>query len=247
MGYDERPRSRVRSTRPVLVQGSDLGGRAGVHPAVVEPLGEHHHVGREPVAAHVGDLPGLRGVRGGERRGHRAAALGAAGVVPAVGADPEQRAVHPGPVGCLAARRRHRGRGPHSSSRVVERGGEQQPAARGRQRKTLNCVPRWARWCRRASSTLMFRWVARWALTESGSRLSCGALAPQGRGARPAGRRRGGWPSRQGRPAAARPQRHSGSRRPGTAVSGRPRADPRGSAVGTAPGRTARPGRGRRG
>ena len=65
------------------------------------------------------------------------------------------------------------------------------------------------------------------------------AGTPRARGARRAGRRSGGWPCRRGRRAAARPRPSSGSRPPTGGVSGRPRADPHGSAGGTGPAPTA--------
>ena len=54
---------------------------------------QHHHVGREPVAADVRDLPRLVGMGAVERLRHRPTLLGAARVVAAVGADAEERAV----------------------------------------------------------------------------------------------------------------------------------------------------------
>ena len=92
------PRSRTR-TGPAAGRGR--GARRGARrqprrvrgrdPAVVEAVGQHQHVGREPVAADVRDLPGVLGVRPRPGRRGRPAELGAAGVVPAVRADAEHR------------------------------------------------------------------------------------------------------------------------------------------------------------
>ena len=65
----DRPRSRSRSRRPGRgARPPAPGAASGVDPAVVEPVGQHQHVGREPVAADVRDLPGLLGVRRGRAR-----------------------------------------------------------------------------------------------------------------------------------------------------------------------------------
>ena len=63
----------------------------GRQPAVAVCVRQGEQVGGEPVAAEMGGLPGEFRPALGEGGGQRASALGAAGVVPAVGADQQQR------------------------------------------------------------------------------------------------------------------------------------------------------------
>ena len=94
-------RHRVRRAPAQVVEvelaGAMTGGerdrRRCVDPAVVQPVWKDQQVPREPVSPDVGDLPGRVRLRLAQCRGHRPAQLGAARVVPAVGADAEERVV----------------------------------------------------------------------------------------------------------------------------------------------------------
>ena len=116
----DRPRRCSRSSRPSRWASATATTDGRVEPPVVEAVRQHQHVGREPVAADVRDLPGQVGVRGGQRRGDRAAALGAAGVVPAVRAHGEHRVgVRRQPRRAAGARApRRRGRAPRGCRRA---------------------------------------------------------------------------------------------------------------------------------
>ena len=148
---------------------------------------QHQQVRREPVAADVRDLPGLVRVRRGQRRGDRTPALGAARVVPAVGADAKHRPVvrrQPGRAGRRPAppgRGRARSRRSSSTVGLEPRRGRvgvrrEDPGARAR---------RDGRPCRRTSSTRTRAAAARprsSAPTPSGSRVSRSTSTPHGPG-----------------------------------------------------------------
>ncbi len=89
----ERPRRWSRSRWPARWAPATASAGGGIDPAVVEAVRQHQQVAGEPVAADVGDLPGLLGVRRRERLRDGPAAFGAAGVVAAVGAHREHRPV----------------------------------------------------------------------------------------------------------------------------------------------------------
>ena len=159
LGVLDGHRVRRAAAQPVeveptgLVRAGDLDRRVRLEPAVVEPLGQHHHVGREPVAADVRDLPRLLGVAavsaarpvGRARRSRRRDVRGC-----------RRRRADPSSGAQAGASPRGdgvRGRASSSSRGVGER------SSRGSSRRRdadedAEPAPRWARWCRRISSTL---------------------------------------------------------------------------------------------
>ena len=115
----------------------------GVETAVRDPVRQHQHRAGEPVAADVRRLPGLVGVRRGQRGHDRPALLGTAEVAAAVGADEVQRRLvrrqpgrRPGGQGCqvevqqLVGRGQHGGGGPRRDRVGVRREDAQRVARR---------------------------------------------------------------------------------------------------------------------
>ena len=103
-GKPAMPRSQARVHLTGEVPPDRVDGRRRIEVAVVEAVGQQHHVGREPVAADVAALPDLVRPLLGQRGGHRSAADGAAGVVYAVGADQDHGSVLDGRSGLGAGR-----------------------------------------------------------------------------------------------------------------------------------------------
>ena len=131
MGYDERPRSRVRSTRPCLVQrrppgwpSRDPSARSRAPPGSTTMLAAN----RSPPMCEISQVSA--GCEAVSAAATGPPALGAAGVVAAVRAHPEQRAVEPGPSPAPRRGRPRRGRVPVSSSGSSNVRGEQQSAGR---------------------------------------------------------------------------------------------------------------------
>ena len=86
---DAAQRPGLHRARQVLPHGAHR--RLRIQVAVVEAVGQQHHVRGEAVAPHVTALPHLAGPFLGQGGGHRAAPDRAAGVVHAVGADQDDR------------------------------------------------------------------------------------------------------------------------------------------------------------
>ena len=182
-----------------------------VEPSVVEAVRQHQQVAREPVAADVRHLPGRVRLRRVERVGDRPSALGAARVVPAVGAHPEDRfGTGTSPVTARHRGPRDRGRRP---SAVGERRGLEPGPAGGVRREDPGAVgSRAAGRCRRTriTRTPATRDREQLRLGPSGSRASRRAFDAPGagvldeqEGARPStrcprGRRAEGWRGRTG-------------------------------------------------
>ena len=178
-----RAGGRGRARRAVGAGDGERGHR--VEPAVVEPVRQHQQVAGEPVAADVRDLPGLLRVRLRERRATGRPALGAAGVVPAVGAHAEQRVVDgrsARPTRRCPATARSRSR---SSRGSRGRAGLEPRRATGRRTPRRRRIPCWcrSRSGRRISSTRTPRGrrpPRQAGPRPSGSRLSRSASTPQG-------------------------------------------------------------------
>ena len=227
-----------------LVAAGDRDGRRRVEPPVVEPVREHQQVAGEPVATDVRDLPRVLGMGGRQGRGHRPAALGAAGVVPAVRADAVDVAgvaLQPGRPAGAQSPPRSRSR---MSSLVVQVAALQPgPVRIGVRREHRRVVPRCG--------------AGRAGVPAAPARLPRRPCSPQPRrrGRRAAGRRaarrrptsrraraaRTRAPSRRCRPAARRAGRwRRAQRKPGSGrIIRRPRAAPRGPGAGRAPGGSA--------
>ena len=185
MARSERPRRWSSSSRPAATPSATASAASGSRPAVVEAARQDEQVAGEPVAADVGALPHRVGMRTrGERRRQRSAALGAAGVVPAVGADGEQRGRRTPPARSSG---QHRGRPGRRRGRrrrcrgVAASSHESAPAARAA--KTRVPAPSSRRPWRRTSSTrtrCRRPCSARCAPSPSGRRASRRASAPHG-------------------------------------------------------------------
>ena len=91
---EDGPAAQERQQQLAVAMRSDqVTGVLRRQPPVVEAVRQDEHVRGEPVAADVGDLPGVLGCDVVQCPAQRSAELGAAGIVLAVGAHAEQRLV----------------------------------------------------------------------------------------------------------------------------------------------------------
>ena len=208
-GNPIRPRSNAPTTSPASAAGDELGRGERQHPPVEQPGRQHQHVGREPVPADVAALPDPARADLVQRRGHRAAAQRAAGVVLAVRADEVERIAVVGRRASRPAARSSSSAGswysPHRSCAAARPGCRRRPSART---ASLGVRPGRRIACSRSPAAVGARLRAAAASGRSGTPRS--PAGPTGRAARRAAAGRPGTPCRASGRRAAGPAAHTG-------------------------------------